>query len=130
MSDERQKRESMSVEEPTSPTCGRRAAIVEVVERKGLCTKQALYEIITEFRRKNTRSSIPETAFPEPYLLTETENMIINDILELLNKHGLTSHQSQNLLERLGRIIQIGQRVAMEATHQQRGRYGIKRRVL
>jgi len=65
----------------------------------------------------NPGASIPETAFPEPYLLTETENTIIDDILELLNKHGLTSHQSQNLLERLGRIIEMGQRVAKGTTH-------------
>jgi hypothetical protein len=46
-------------------------------------------------------------------LIIETENTIIDDILlELLNKHGLTSHQTQNLLERLGGIIEMGQRVA------------------
>ena len=84
---------------------------MEVLERKGLCSKQDLYAIIAEFRRENPRASIPETAFPEPYVLTETEKTIIDDILELLNKHGLTSHQSQNLLERLGRIIEMGQRV-------------------
>jgi hypothetical protein len=44
-------------------------------------------------RCKNPRASIPETAFPEPYLLIETENTIIVGILELLNKHRLTSHQ-------------------------------------
>jgi hypothetical protein len=60
---------------------------------------------------------IPETAFPEPYVLTKTENKIIDDILELLNKNGPTSHQSQNLLERLGRIIEMGQRVAKGTTH-------------
>ena len=43
----------------------------------------------------------PRFSSHEPYLLTETENKIIVDILELLNKHGLTAHQSQNLLERL-----------------------------
>ena len=48
-------------------------AIVEVLERKGLCSKQDLYDIIAEFRRKNPRSRIPETAFPDPYVLTETE---------------------------------------------------------
>ena len=69
---------------------------MEVLERKGLCTK-------------NHRARIPETAFPEPYLLTDTENTIIDDILEQLNKQGLTSHQSLNLLERLGRIIETGQ---------------------
>ena len=46
----------------------------------------------------NPPASIPETAFPEPYLLTETEHTIIVDgILELLNTHGLTSHQSMNI---------------------------------
>ena len=47
-------------------------------------------------------------AFPEPYLLTETENKIIDDMLELLNKHGLTSHQSRNLLDRLGKSVRWG----------------------
>ena len=73
MSDPRPTRESMSIEEATVSNMWEIAAIVEVLERKGLCTKQDLYDIITEFRRKNPRASIPETAFPEPYLLTETE---------------------------------------------------------
>ena len=98
MSDDRPKRDTMSLEEATFSNMWEIAAIVEVLERKGLCTKQDLYDIITEFRRKNPRASIPQTAFPEPYLLTETENKIIDDILELLNKNGLTSHQSMNLL--------------------------------
>jgi len=117
MSTDRPKRESMSLEEATVSNMWEVAAIVEVLERKGLCTKQDLYDIITEFRRKNPRASIPETAFPEPYLLTETENTIIDGILGLLNKHGLTSHQSQSLLERLGRIIEMGQRLPKGTTH-------------
>jgi hypothetical protein len=117
MNDQRPKRDSMSLEEATISNMWEIAAIVEVLERKGLCTKQDLYDIITEFRRKNPRASIPEIAFPEPYLLTETENKIIDGILVLLNNHGLTSHQSQNLLERLGRIIEMGQRLAKGTTH-------------
>jgi len=107
----------MSVEEATISNMWEIAALVEVLERKGLCTKQDLFKIITEFRKKNPRAKIPETAFPEPYLLTETENKIIDDILELLNKHGLTAHQSKNLLERLGGIIEMGQRLARETSH-------------
>jgi len=72
---------------------------------KGLCTNQDLHDIITEFRRKTPRASIPETTLPEPYLLTKTENTIIDDILELLNKHGLTSYQSLSLPARLGGIM-------------------------
>ncbi len=70
-------------------------------------------------------SSVARTCEPKslkppslsPYLLTETENTIIDDILALLNKHGLTSHQSMNLLERLSGIIEMGQRVAKGTTH-------------
>ena len=118
MGEKRKLRDSMSIEEATVSNMWEVAAIVEVLERKGPCTKQDLCDIITEFRRKNPRSNNPETAFPEPYLLTETENTIIDDILELLNKHGLTSHQSQNLLERLGRIIEMRQRVAKGTMHE------------
>ena len=117
MSDDRPKRETMSIEEAAVSNMWEIAAIVEILERKGLCTKQDLYDIITEFRCTNPRAKIPQTVFPDPYLLTETENKIIDDILELLNKHGLTSHQSVNLLERLGRIIEMGQRVAKGTTH-------------
>ncbi len=117
MNEDRPKRDTMSIEEATVSNMWEIAAIVEVLERKGLCTKRDLLDIIAELRRKNPRAKIPETAFPEPYLLTETENKILDDMLELLNKHGLTSHQSQNLLERLGRIIEMGQRVAKGTTH-------------
>lgn len=107
----------MTIEEATISNMWEIATIVEVLKRKSLCTKQDLYEIITEFRKNNPRSHIPETAFPEPYLLTETGNKIIDDILALLNQNGLTSHQSLNLLDRLGRIIEIGQRVSKGTTH-------------
>ena len=51
-------------------------------------------------------------------MIIETENTIIDDILlELLNKHELTSHQTQNLLERLDGMIEMGQRVAKGTTH-------------
>ena len=102
MSDDRPTRDTMSLEEATISNMWEMVAIVELLEQKGFCTKQDLHTIIDELRRKSFRVHIPETAFPEPYLLTETENTIIDDILELLNKHGLTSRQSMNLLERDG----------------------------
>jgi hypothetical protein len=117
MSNGRPKRDSMSIEEATISNMWEIAAIVELLEQKGFCTKQDLHTIIDELRRKNPHARIPETTFPEPYVLTETENTIIDDILALLNKHGLTSHQSQNLLERLGRIIEMGQRLPKGTTH-------------
>ena len=117
MSDQRPKRDTMSMEGATISNMWEIAAIVELLEQKGLCIKQDLHTSIDELRRKNPRARIPETAFPEPYLLTETENTLIDDILALLNKKGLTSHQSMNLLERLGGIIEMAQRVSKGTTH-------------
>ena len=53
----------MSLEEAIVSNMCEIAAIVEVLERKGLCTKQDLYDIITEFRRKNPCARTPETSF-------------------------------------------------------------------
>ena len=58
------------------------------------------------FRRKSPPARIRETKFPDPYFFTGTEHRIIGKP-GLLNKNGLTSHQSPNLLERLGEIIEM-----------------------
>jgi hypothetical protein len=41
--------------------------------------------------------------------------------LELLNRSGLTSHQSQNLLERLGGIIEMGGMISGQIGREQHG---------
>jgi hypothetical protein len=64
MTDQRTKRETMSIEEATICTIWQIAAIVEMLEQKGICTKQDLLTIIDELRRKNPRAQIPETAVP------------------------------------------------------------------
>jgi hypothetical protein len=61
------------------------AAIVEVLERRGPCTNKTSTTSSPSSAVRIPMPSILETAFPEPYLLTETENKIIDDILELLN---------------------------------------------
>ncbi len=111
------KRESMSLEELGISNMWEIAAIVELLEKKGLCMKQDLYDIITELRKKNPRARLPETVFPSPYLMTETEEKVIDDLLAILNKSGLDSKQSLDLLEHLGRIIEMGARMARGTTH-------------
>jgi hypothetical protein len=117
MSNDRPKRETMSLEEATISDMWEIAAIVELLEKKGLCTKQDLYDIIAELRKKSSRASIPETVFPSPYLLSQTEEKVIDDILAVLNQHGMDSKQSLELLEQVGRIIEMGARMTRGTTH-------------
>jgi len=117
MNDNRPTREILSLEEATVSDMWEIAATVERLEQKGLCTKQDLHAIIDGLRKKNPRARIPETASPEPYLLTETENQIIDKIIDLFNTSGLNSQQSLHLLERFGKVIEMGQRLAKGTTH-------------
>ncbi|GKS62906.1 hypothetical protein YTPLAS72_02100 [Nitrospira sp.] len=120
MSSDRPKRESMSLEEATISNMWEIAAIVELLEKKGLCTKQDLYDIIDEFRSKNPKARLPETVFPSPYLMTQTEEQVIDDIIAVLNHHGMDSKQALELLEQVGRIIEMGARMTRETTHKAR----------
>ncbi len=117
MSSDRPKRQSMSIEEVTISNMWEIAAIVELLEKKGLCTKQELLDIVTGLRKQNPRAKIPDTAFPSPYLMTQTEEKVIDDMLAVLNKSGLDSKQSLELLEHLGRIIEMGSRLTRGTTH-------------
>lgn len=117
MKSDRPKRETMSLEEATISNMWEIAALVELLERKGLCTKQELFDIIIDLRKQNPRARIPETVFPSPYLLTQTEEKVIDDLLAVLNKSGLDSKQSLALLEHLGRIIEMGARMTRGTTH-------------
>jgi len=107
----------MSLEEATISNMWEITAIVELLERKGLCTKQDLYDIIGELRNKSPRARIPETVFPSPYVLSEIENKVIDEILAVLNRHGMDSNKSLELLEQVGRIIEMGARMTRGTTH-------------
>lgn len=117
MSTDRPKRESLSLEELAISNMWEIAAIVELLEKKGLCTKQDLYDIIGELRRKSPRARTPETVFPSPYLMSQTEEQVINDMLAVINKHGIDATRSLELLEHLGRIIEMGMRMTRGTTH-------------
>lgn len=117
MNNDRPKREIMSLEEATISNMWEIAALVELLERKGLCTKQDLYDIIAELRNKNPRARLPETAFPSPYLMTQTEEKVIDDIIAVLNQHGMDSKQALELLEQVGRIIEMGAKITRGTTH-------------
>ena len=64
MSDDCPKRGSMSFEKAAVSNMWEIAAIVELLEQKGFCTKQDLRTIIDELRQKSFRARISETTSP------------------------------------------------------------------
>lgn len=49
--------------------------------------------------------------------MTQTEEKVVNDILAVLNQHGMESKQSLELLEHIGKIIEMGMRMTRGTTH-------------
>lgn len=93
------------------------AALVEVLERKGVLTRQEVLETIERLRRETPKAEPVPQAFPEPYLLTEAENALINRVLELCNATGLTAYQAKNLLRRVMTLIELGERLGTSKPH-------------
>jgi len=68
MSNDRPKRESMSIEEATVSNMWEITAIVEVLERKDLSTGQDLYNSMNEFRHGSTGVTVEVT---QPFFAPE-----------------------------------------------------------
>lgn len=107
----------MTIEELAISSMWEMAALLEILERKGICTKQEVLDMIQELRRNNAKAVPPAEQLPEPYLLTEVENALIDRLFELFNASGLNAHQARNLLERVRRLVELGERIGKKTTH-------------
>ncbi len=114
----------VTLEELATSSMWEMAALVEALEKKGLLTKQDILDAIRDLRRKNPQARTPvefddhpDPAFSEPYLLTETADAIITQILDLLNGQKLTAHQAKALLHRCLGMVELGERLGKPTTH-------------
>ena len=57
---------------------------------------------------KKPCARLPETMLPLLSVMAQTEEKVVNHILEGLNQNGMDSKQSVELLEHIGRIIEMG----------------------
>ena len=95
------------------------AALVEVLGRKGLLTKQEVRDVITELRQRTPKAdqaSPPLEAIPEPYLMRGTEDRVLQGILDLLNADSLTAQQARSLLGKLHLLIDLGEQLGKKTS--------------
>ena len=53
-------------------------------------------------------------AIPEPYLMRDTEDRVLQGILDLLNVNGFTAQQARSLLGKLHLLIDLGEQAGKE----------------
>jgi len=81
-------------------------AIGELLEQKGVLTKDEIIALAIELRQKNPQTIPPTSSTTDPSLqrFTETDNAVIEELMAVILQHGLTADQAQTLL---GRTIQL-----------------------
>jgi hypothetical protein len=120
MADQLDLKETISIAELTISHMWAIAGLVDVLERKGLLTKQEVREVISDLRRHTPyaqQASPPLEAIPEPYLMRDTEDRVLQGILDLLNVNGLTPQQARSLLGKLHLLIDFGEQLGKKTTH-------------
>jgi hypothetical protein len=60
-------KETVTIEELALSHMWEMAALLDVLERKGLITKQEVLDAIQELRRKTPKAQAVQQPFPEPY---------------------------------------------------------------
>ena len=68
-------------------------------------------------RTKNLHARLPETTPPSLSVIAQTKEKVVNHILEGLNQNGMDSKQSVELLEHIGRIIEMGMKMTRGTTY-------------
>ena len=86
-------------------------AIGELLEQKGLLTKQEIITLAKDLKQKNPPA---DSAGPSQQRFTETENAIIEQLMAVILQHGLSADPATTLLGRTIQLLEWGKQVAHE----------------
>ena len=92
------------------------AALGELLEQKGVLTKDEIITLAKELKRKTppTESCTASTPDPSPQRFTETDNAVIEEIMAVILQHGPSADQAASLLGRTIQLLEWGKQVTHE----------------
>lgn len=96
------------------------AALGELLEKKGLITKQEIYTLAKDLKQTTppaeTHHASPNDTTSLPHF-PDTDNAVIEQIMEVILRHGVTADHATALLERTITILEWGKKAAPKTTH-------------
>ena len=104
MGDRVNPRETFTTEEGVLANMWALEALVELLERKGICTKQEVHDMITELRRRHAELN-GKVIVPGPPPNTKEEQYVIDHVLQIIEAVGLQPAEAKELLRRVSLII-------------------------
>ena len=89
-------------------------AIGELLEQKGVLTKDEIIALAKELKQKNPQTKPPTSSTTDPSLqrFTETDNAVIEELMAVLLQHGLTADHAKILLGRTIQLLEWGKQAA------------------
>jgi hypothetical protein len=84
-------------------------ALGELLENKGLITKQEVLTLAKKLKRKNPPA---EPTDPTQQRFTAQENAAIEEIMEVILRHGLSADHAKVLLGRTIQLLEWGKQAA------------------
>jgi len=97
-------RETFTTEEGVLANMWALEALVELFERKGLCTKQEVHELIAELRARHSELN-GKVIVPGPPTDTREEQMLIKHMLGVIEAVGLQPDEAKELLRRVSLAV-------------------------
>lgn len=97
-------RETFTTEEGVLANMWALEALVELLERKEVCTKQDVHDMIAELRKRHTELN-GKVIVPGLPANTKEEQYLIDHMLKIIEAVGLQPAESKELLRRVSLII-------------------------
>lgn len=104
MADRLNSRETFTTEEGVLANMWALEALVEILERRGVCTKQDVHDMITELRQRHAELN-GKVIVPGPPPNTREEQYLIDHMLKVIEAVGLQPAEAKELLRRVSLII-------------------------
>lgn len=91
-------------------------AIVELLERKGLCTKQEVHDMVSELRARHAELN-GKVIVPGPPANTKEEQILVDHVMKLIEAVNLKPTEAKELLRRVSLAIDHTEAGESQSSH-------------
>ena len=90
------------------------AALGELLEQKGVMTKEEIITLAKDLKRKTppTEPRTATTTDPPQQRFTAQDNAVIEELMEVIERHGLSADHAKTLLGRTIQLLEWGKPAA------------------
>ena len=108
-------RETFTVDEGVLANMWVMEAIVELLERKGLCTKQEVHDMVSELRKRHAELK-EKVIVPGPQANTKEEQILVDHVVQLVDAVNLKPAEAKELLRRVSLVIDHNERAGRQSS--------------